>query len=127
MDGRMVPETFRNAFRDLTMVLQPRGVQPDACERYWDAVMEYPPDAWQRAFEQLKTSRFWPGAEDLRSVAARLSAVRPTVVVVVEGSRTLDDLDGLGPNDPERDEICKRLSRVDQVALMARYGRRMCA
>lgn len=42
---------------------------------------------------------------------------------VIEGSRTLEELDDLAPNDPERDEICKRLSREDQARLMARYGR----
>lgn len=36
--------------------------------------------------------------------------------------RTLDELDALPKNDPERDEICKRLSPEDQVQLMKRYG-----
>lgn len=39
-----------------------------------------------------------------------------------ESFRTLDELDALAPNDPERDEICKRLSPAEQIALMGRYG-----
>ena len=35
----------------------------------------------------------------------------------------LDRLDELDSNDPARDDICKRLSLNDRIALMARYGR----
>jgi len=35
----------------------------------------------------------------------------------------LELLDALGPKDPARDDICKRLSLNDGIALMARYGR----
>jgi hypothetical protein len=36
--------------------------------------------------------------------------------------RSLEELDGLDRRSLERDEVCKRLSREDQAALMARYG-----
>lgn len=38
------------------------------------------------------------------------------------GSRKLSELDGLHPNDPERDEISKNLSDAEGDALMRRYG-----
>ena len=38
------------------------------------------------------------------------------------GTRRLEELDGLAPNDPERDEICKHLTPADERALMLRYG-----
>lgn len=40
----------------------------------------------------------------------------------VEGSRSIDELDSLRPNDPARDEIAKGLNRADQRELMRRYG-----
>ena len=36
--------------------------------------------------------------------------------------RSLEELDSLNRRDPERDEVCKRLSPEDQQRLMKRYG-----
>ena len=35
----------------------------------------------------------------------------------------LEKLDALAPNDPARDDVCKRMCLEDRIALMARYGR----
>src|SRR5262245_48654871 len=58
----------------------------------------------------------------LMIVVGRDVNVCKSLDVAIEGTRRLDELDGLHPNDPERDEISKRLSVEDQVELMRRYG-----
>jgi len=129
-----IPESFQLAFRQLVVALQPRGLDKDAVSRYWAVVAHLPKPAILSALATLKQQRFWPNTGDLyHAVLERCTVeemvdashiVEPPVLYtpVVEGSRTLDELDALAPNDPERDEICKRLSLKDQQRLMARYG-----
>ncbi len=130
------PPEFLRVFRFLVTALQPRGLERDAVEVYWLVLGHFPIAALEHSASDLtKTSSFFPttgewffatisyvsfhdgASEDWRQRLERARAPDP-----LEGSRTLDELDDLAPNDPERDEICKRLSVADQTALMARYG-----
>lgn len=118
-----VPAEFLVIFQFLVKALQPRHIAPDAAATYWAALRTVPLAAVRQAAEDLaQSSRYWPNTGDWYAAAHRLAvatASRPDTA-----TRSIDDLDGLRPGDPERDDICKRLSVVDQQTLMAQYGYR---
>lgn len=115
---RKAPAEFTEIFRTLVRAVQPRFVEPDAVEVYWAALRHFPIDVLRESADTLARSRFWPNTGDWFAAASTL-APPP---IVIEGSRRLDELEDLARNDPERDEISKRLGLHDQRALMARHG-----
>lgn len=117
-----VPPEFAEIFRGLVMALQPRHLDRDVMQVYWNALRSVPMAALRESAARLAEGRFWPNTGDWFTVAAAMQTESRPRGYPAEGSRRLDELDALAPNDPERDEICKGLSREDQRALMARYG-----
>ncbi len=110
--------TFLIVFNALVRRLQPRNRAP--IEDYWAVLRSVPMVAIQLSADNLAKGRgsrgFFP------TTAEWYAAAKMIAPPVMEGARGLDELDGLAPNDPERDEISKRLSKVGQVALMKRHG-----
>jgi hypothetical protein len=118
-DDQHVPDDFRRLFTSLVTAIQPRPLAPDTLAVYWAVLRDLPMEALTESADALKRSRFFPNSGDWFQVA---HAIATKFQLPIEGSRTLDELDDLAPNDRERDEIAKRLSVADQTALMARYG-----
>jgi hypothetical protein len=81
----------------------------------------FPIEAIHASAEELIRQRYWPNTGDWVEAAGRHIAT-PHQERIDEGPRSIEELDELAPDDPERDEISKRLSPEDQTALMARYG-----
>jgi hypothetical protein len=117
-----IPEAFRTMFRDLAIALQPRTpMTPAMVAVYFEALRDLPIEALERAAAALRqTATFFPSTGEWYQLANDLWD-RPRVTPE-SGTRSLEELDELAPNDPERDEIGKRLSPDDQRRLMARYG-----
>lgn len=116
-----VPPEFTEIFRGLVLALQPRHLDRDAIQVYWDVLGVVPLPVLRESAARLAHGRFWPNTGDWFTTAAQLQAAAPESYPA-EGSRRLEELDALASNDPERDEVCKGLSLDDQRTLMARYG-----
>ena len=114
-----VPLDFQAIFTSLVKALQPRYLDPDAVEVYWAVLAPLPMEALRQSAEALKLARFFPNTGDWFLAA---KALADTWTTPPEGSRRLEELDGLDPRDPERDEVCKGLSDAEGDQLMARYG-----
>ena len=116
-----IPEWFRSVFRELVMALQPRGpFGLDVQAVYYAALAQQPEASVTAAARHLaQNASFFPTTSEwYQTVLVMAPAATPPPA----SFRRLEELDELARNDPERDEICKRLSPEDERRLMARYG-----
>jgi hypothetical protein len=119
MQASPVPPEFQAVFRELVAVFPARGLTAETIAAYHAVLGAVPVSVLRAAARQLaRTNTFFPSTGEWFTAANVIQAH----TVPAEGSRRLEELDDLAPNDPERDEISKGLSRDDQRALMARYG-----
>ena len=113
-----IPKEFLAIFTELTKALNPRGFGPEMAGVYWRVLKDLPMPAIRESARALAHSHFFPNTGDWYESAKLLETWTPPK----PGSRSLDELDGLHHNDPERDEICKNLSDEDGDQLMKNYG-----
>lgn len=115
----VVPAEFQALFRELAAMFPARGLTGDTVAAYHKVLGALPMPVLREAVRMLgQTHRYFPSTAEWFDAATTVQARRRPI----EGSRRLEELDALVPNDSERDEICKGLSRDDQRALMRRYG-----